>query len=85
MQVLGLHISVDDFVIHQEVVGKVLACAEELGTFFAIVEPLQFVAQTSQHSSRWTGTGLIRLWPALELEQVGVWMLRDDGTFDVLQ
>ena len=85
MQVLGLHISVDDFVIHQEVVGKVLACAEELGTFFAIVEPLQFVVQTSQHCSRWTGTGLIRLWPALELEQVGVWMLRDDGTFDILQ
>ena len=84
MDCLGMHISVDDIVIHDKMFGRVCACVSELGTFLVIVEALHKVADVSKHFMRCQCTGQLRVWRALELEQGYVWMFHPDGIVDVV-
>ena len=74
MDALGMHISVEDVVLHQGMDslpnhGVVLACVEENDTLYAIVDDMRYHGRLSRHCTYWEPTGRLRVWPALELEQ----------------
>ena len=69
MDVLGMNISVGDFVMRQCIAGKVCGCVEELNVLFAIVEPIELLHSGAYYRGRWQSTGRLLLWRAVELEQ----------------
>ncbi len=70
MRVLGMHMSIQDLVFHDGRVGRIIACAEEGGTFQVIVKTFRLESRLADHSSRWRASGELRVWLALEVEQV---------------
>jgi len=70
MDMLGMHIAVGDFVMHQQsVVGQVCGCVEELGDMFVIVEPMELVHSSAYYRGRWRKKAALQLWRAAEVEQ----------------
>ena len=70
MDMLGMHIAVGDFVMHQQsVVGQVCGCVEELGDMFVIVEPMELVHSSAYYRGTWRKKTALQLWRAAEVEQ----------------
>ena len=75
----GVHVSVGDMVRRGQDVAKVVACAEEDGALFAVVD-LQVVAHTcSPRSSTWTPRGVRSVWPAGDIAEVIAWKDLGEG------
>ena len=75
----GVHVSVGDIVRRGQDIAKVVACAEEDGALFAVVD-LQVVAHTcSPRSSTWTPRGARSVWSAGDIAEVVAWKDLDEG------
>jgi len=72
MDMLGMHISVGDLVMHQNIIGQVCGCVDELGTMYAIVEPMELLSSGAYYRGRWRKTAELRLWKAAEVEQAEI-------------
>ena len=73
MEVDGVHVAVGDFVRRGQYIAKAVACAEEGGVLFVVVD-LQVVAHTcSPRSSTYTLTGDRSVWPASDISEVVAW------------
>ena len=79
MQVLGMHISVDDIVFRGSDAAKVCACALEDGVAFAIVDEMDVVATLSRHKSTYRPAGRLQVWRALDMEQALIKELQTHG------
>ena len=84
MEVDGVHVAVGDFVRRGQDIAKAVACAEEGGVLFVVVD-LQVVAHTcSPRSSTYTLTGDRSVWPASDISEVVAWKDMGQGQTLVL-
>ena len=73
LEVDGVHDAVGDVVKRGQDIANVVACAEEGGVLFVVVD-LQVVAHTcSPRSSTYTPTGGRAVWPASDISEVVAW------------
>jgi len=88
LQFGGLSIAAGDVVLRRSTdsCGEVCCCCMDCrsNVLFVIVEVMDYVSQTTTHSSRWSLTGHCAPWPASELSQVAAWY-REAGTIVVLE
>ena len=69
MNVMGAHISVDDLVLLDGRLGKVLACVKENVSFFVIVQEFEMIERVASCCSIWSFSEQLRLWLALDVVQ----------------
>lgn len=67
--VCGMTLSTGDLVVHSECVGKVVACAEEDGTFMVLVKRFELVRRMTHYSSRWREMATLGVWEARSVMQ----------------
>jgi hypothetical protein len=84
MQVLGMHLSVDDLCFRGSGCGCICACALEHGVPFVVVDALVYDHDLSRHRSIWRSHGRLEVWPGVELEQAVAWMY-DGGSLSVIR
>ena len=69
MEVLGMHLSVDDLVVKDNFLGAILACAMEDDQPLLVVALFQCRSRTSYYSASWIRTCERRVWRAEEVKQ----------------
>ena len=69
MNVMGAYISVDDLVLLDGRLGKVLACVEESLSGFVIVQEFEMIGRVTSCCSIWSFSEQMRLWLALDVVQ----------------
>ena len=75
MEFHGRNLSVDDVVRHQtnNTTGLVLACCEEFGEHYVLVDRLLVESQLSAHSLRASRGGYVEVWHAAETNDCDAW------------
>ena len=74
-----VYVWVGDFVRRGQNIGKAVACAEEGGELFVVVD-LQVVVHTcSPRSSTYTPQGARSVWPAIDISEVVAWQDMGEG------
>ena len=86
MEIKGKKITVFDIVMHGNEVGMLLACVEDVGSLFGIMEVWEHVANVSSTMTRWRRTQNIKLADASDIIQAMAWIEANDasGHVDVL-
>ena len=84
LDVDGVQVAADDFVRRGQHIAKAVACAEEGGVLFVVVD-LQVVTHTcSPRSGTYTPIGTLSVWPASDISEVVAWKDMGEGRTLVL-
>ena len=81
----GVSFSVGDFVFRGSTAGQVVACIQEDGDFYLVVDPFALVARLSNHSGNFVFQGGRAVWGAEDATPVLAWKETAPYTTIVLQ
>ena len=69
----GMTIAARDVVLRDGVAGRIIACAEDRGDLFLLVQVWASMAVITPHSQRWRTTGVAQAWPVEQITQAVAW------------
>ena len=73
MNYAGMTIAARDVVFRDGVAGRVIACAEDRGDLFLLVQVWASMAVITPHSQRWRTTDVAQAWPVYQITQAVAW------------
>ena len=73
MNYAGMTIAARDVVLRDGVAGRIIACAEDRGDLFLLVQVWASMAVITPHSQRWRTTGVAQAWPVEQITQAVAW------------
>ena len=78
MNYAGMTIAARDVVLRDGVAGRIIACAEDQGDLFLLVQVWASMAAITPHSRRWRTTDEVQAWPAQHIIQAVAWYSEAD-------